>query len=107
MFLISSLRAGAAFMALGAFMACANAQTIPENAQLSPPQVRSRILDTCMVSMGREVSQLTPIYPACNCYATGLTKIMDGNDAVVFTRTGQVPSRLTPPAQQIYDQCRK
>jgi hypothetical protein len=81
--------------------------SLAQQEQLAPAQVRSRILDICMVSMAREVSQMKPIYPACNCYATGLAKIMDANDVAAFSRTGQVPRRLTASAQGIYDTCRK
>jgi len=83
----------------------AQAQMGSAPASLTPQQVRARILDTCMVARGREVSQQMPIYSGCNCYATGLTKIMDGNDVAAYARTGQVPSRLAPPAQLVYNQC--
>jgi hypothetical protein len=85
----------------------AQAQMRMAEPVLSPAQVRSRILDTCMVARSREVSQMTPIYSGCSCYAAGLAKIMEPTDVVAYARTGQVPNRLTPPAQQIYNQCVK
>ncbi len=73
---------------------------------LSSDQVRTRIMDSCMLALSREVPHTTPTYPACQCYATGLIKVMEQKDFVAYARTQQVPSRLTPQAKDIYTRCR-
>lgn len=96
-------------LTLGAAPVAAQGVLGPSGTQapaLTQEQVRTRILDTCMVDLSRQVDRLTPTAPACSCYANGLVKVMNEADVAAFARDGQVPSRLRDAAAQIYAQCR-
>jgi hypothetical protein len=72
---------------------------------LTKEQLRTRILDLCVISESRKAGPTVPVVPKCGCYAKGMAQVMSGADAAYFVDKRTFPPAIRDRAVEIYGKC--
>lgn len=71
-------------------------------------QVRTRLLDACVVDLGRELGPKVSVTGKCNCYSAGVLKLLTAEEIAAFPTDGtEIPSRIRGEATEVYARCKR
>lgn len=72
---------------------------------LTREQLRTRILDLCVLNEAPKAGPKVPVAPKCNCYARGVSQVMNAEDAAFFAAKRALPPTLREQAAAVYAKC--
>jgi hypothetical protein len=96
--LVLGIVGGALLLSAGAFAQSAA-------SSLTKEQLRTRILDLCVLTVAPKVGPKVAVAPTCNCYARGVSQAMSAEDAAYFVERRAIPSTLREQAAAVYAKC--
>ena len=72
---------------------------------LTREQLRTRILDICVLTEARKAGPKVAVAPKCNCYARGVAQAMSPEEAAFFAEKRALPPAIRERAVAVYEKC--